>query len=242
MNKTKKSKVGLLIFFLILLIIIIIIMGLYMYKLYNAKRLETEKTVALQSEINTLNNLQDDNNTINDSSPKISISEGEFKYLLNKYLNFKALNSHGTPLLCSYDSTESYGLQLYTDRDEMYEDITESDESINIDGYVLILSKTSIPFEKYKNALLEYISENQFNNEFTKYCKNINGLLYIINNPGDGVNYKIKNITKSSEDNTLYEVNCIYYEGENPGVNINFLVKIDFNNNGKWIIDSCEKI
>lgn len=70
MEEKKVTKISLSTFFLILAIIIIILMGIFIYKLYNEKTIETEKSTELQKQVNNLNG------TVSDLQEKIdSISE-----------------------------------------------------------------------------------------------------------------------------------------------------------------------
>lgn len=62
MEEKKVTKISLSTFFLILAIIVIIIMSVFIYKLYNDKTAEVNKSNELQSQVNnlnsTINNLQ----------------------------------------------------------------------------------------------------------------------------------------------------------------------------------------
>ena len=70
MEEKNVKKISLSSFFLILAIIVIIVMGLFIYKLNNEKNLETQKSVELQAQVNSLNG------TVSDLQGKInSISE-----------------------------------------------------------------------------------------------------------------------------------------------------------------------
>lgn len=70
MEEKNVTKISLSAFFLILAIIVIIIMGIFIYKLYNEKTIEAEKSRQLQSQVNSLNG------TVNDLQGKIdSISD-----------------------------------------------------------------------------------------------------------------------------------------------------------------------
>lgn len=62
MEEKKVTKISLSTFLLILAIIVIILMGIFMYRLYNEKTIEIEKSSELQTQVNslneTINNLQ----------------------------------------------------------------------------------------------------------------------------------------------------------------------------------------
>lgn len=55
MEEKKLVKISLSIFFLILSLIVIIVMGIFMYKLYNDKTTEIQKSAELESQVNNLN-------------------------------------------------------------------------------------------------------------------------------------------------------------------------------------------
>ena len=104
MEEKKVTKISLSTFFLILAIIVIIIMSVFIYKLYNDKTAEVNKSNELQSQVNnlnsTINNLQgkidsisntsisSESNTSNSSNKneKTSkkLSDSEKKELFNK--------------------------------------------------------------------------------------------------------------------------------------------------------------
>lgn len=226
--------------------VVIIAMTFYYYvekKITNKQIQELEEKIVNME--NTINNLQKKSNNISSTiDGKEEVNERQLREILEKYLSFCALNSDGTPLLCCYDSNQTYGLQLYDTYDEMYAEITESDETITIEGINMPLVKTSISFRRYKDALLKYVSEELFERQFTKYCKNINGTLYITHNPGEGKGYMIERMELISNENNAisYQVKCEYYEGEEPGAgedkNIVVNFKKDHNNNYK--IESCD--
>lgn len=70
-NGRKVAKISLSTFFLILAIIVVIVMGIFIYKLYNEKIIETEKSAELQTQVNnldgTVSDLQDKISSISDT-------------------------------------------------------------------------------------------------------------------------------------------------------------------------------
>lgn len=210
---------------------------------------ELYKTNESSTEIisNNLYLMSKESNTSNIIDPKSvsnnnnEINEGELRTLLEKYLAFSNLNADGTPLLCSYDSDNTYGLQLYKSFDEMYADISDSNETVIVNGEELPLVKTSIKFSTYKNALLEYISEELFEKQFMKYCKNVDGILHIVNAGSDGKIYIIQQMEQISNNDDIvsYKVNCKYYEGESSEISKTLLVNFK-KGKEKYIIYSCE--
>lgn len=103
MEDKKVIKISLSTFFLFLAIIVIVVMGIFMYKLYNEKSIETEKSSELQTQVNilngTINNLQGKidsisnalnsnttniNNTSTENNTNTSLSENEALTILKE--------------------------------------------------------------------------------------------------------------------------------------------------------------
>lgn len=71
MEEKRTIKISLSTFFLILSIIVIVVMGVFVYKLNNDKKIEIQKSTELQAKINTLiqkHNLSDEINTLQENS------------------------------------------------------------------------------------------------------------------------------------------------------------------------------
>ncbi len=162
----------------------------------------------------------------------------DLKRALERYLTLYSLTDDGAPLLCSYDSTTTYGLQLYDTYEEMESNLEPSGKAIMVNGEQMRLYKTSIKFETYEKELLKYVSQELFEKQFTKFYKDIDGMLCVILNSGDGENYKITTMEPTNEENT-FKVTCDHSVGEN---NINeevLMVKFEQNNLGDYIVSDC---
>lgn len=120
----------------------------------------------------------------------------------------------------------------------MNENPTITKETILINGEEYDLYKTKTKFEDYKKAMLNYVTEEIFEQSFTTYQKDINGILHMVLNAGDGKNYEIVDMTEIS-DNT-YEVKCNYYQGENPAITEKFIVEFE-KSGDSYIIKKCSK-
>lgn len=77
MEEKKVTKISLSTFFLILAIIIIIVMGIFMYKLYNEKTIEIEKSAQLQTQLNSLNETE---NTEVKTTAELKFEEAGYRY------------------------------------------------------------------------------------------------------------------------------------------------------------------
>ena len=189
MEEKRVTKTSLLAFFLILAIITIIVMGIYIYKISSDKKLEIQKSTELQSKVNrlstTVNDLQE---KINNTSNKNTIfTDEQVKTALANYLE----------------------LQAHAGCDELLENLHEkgkliynsSEDTILGDGTVI----TSIKFSDYKNAMLNYVSESEFEKNWTTslyFKENSNGYLTKVQGGGGLRVYTINSIIKT--DNLTY--------------------------------------
>ena len=237
MEEKKTIKISLSTLFLIIAIIVIIVMGIFCYSMYN-KKIEAEeqlnemneKTLNLETKINTISNIISDDtkneekqNTISDDivnteSNSYNFSEDEIKKTLQNYLDLQG-SKQGAP------SALLQKLNLLgTTLD--YNEVTE-------DGYV----KTDIKYSDYKTAMLNYVTEEWFNKNFTEEFKEINGLLYYLNSGATGNEYQVDSIRPKS--NTMYigEIYRINIDGSREKQSIDFAIE---NYNGKCVISYCD--
>lgn len=241
MDKKEPIKVSMSTFFLIIAIIVIAVMGYFMYKLNNDKMIETNKASELQEQVNilngTVNDLQGKINNINDtinsnnssdntnnSINNVAFTDGEVKKAISDYLElsahagcdalFSKLTEKG---LINYDSSK-------------YEINTTTGEIT-----------TNIKFSDYKKAMLNYVTEAEFERNWTSkqyYSENANGYLTKLQGGGGLRVYTIKSVSKidnttfSAKTSSVVEDNEYYEEN-----NYTFVVK---SNNGKCVIDSCK--
>ena len=188
-----------------------------------------------------LNNKNVSANTDNVNNKSSNIDEvdnvEDLQSALEKYLYLYCLRG-GTSILTRDEGRFEYALDFYRTSDEATKDLKESDEKVIYeDGIEEELYKTSIKYSDYKEELLNYMSENLFEENFTRGYENIDGILYVANDGGCGNGYDIIKMTKNSDNS--YDVECKYYEGENPYVISNLNVTFGKNNNGAIIVESC---
>lgn len=156
---------------------------------------------------------------LNDTDKSISMSEKNMQQakkerILGEYLSIYALRD------CI--QTPAYEILNLPNIDE---DPTKSNETVLIEGQEYDLYQTKTKFEDYKKAMLNYVTEEIFEQRFTIYQKNVNGTLYMVLNAGDGKRYEILDMIEISEN--TYEVKCNYYEGESPAVLVKFIVTFE---------------
>ena len=251
MEEKNVTKISLLRFFFILAIIIIIVMGIFIYKLYNEKIEANEKSDELQTQVNNLNE------TIINLQKKIdNISEA---IISNSSIENSAMtNSSNNDAPASNDSTLFTDEQVKTALSNflelrssancsgLIEELVRkgnlnynSSEDISLnDGTVL----TTIKFSDYKDAMLNYVSEDEFENNWisTAGFKKSNTGYLIRSQGGGGLRiYTINSITKN--DNVTYSANTTFLidgiESMKGTDDFVFTVK---SYNGNCVIDSVK--
>lgn len=188
----KENKISLSTFFLI---IAIIVMGIFIFKLYSEKTEQMKTSSELQtqtsSENEIVNNLQtkvdnivENNTTINTNNNNISFTEEQVKKTLSNYLE---LRSHANCDALLVNLTEKGKLNYNSYKDNILNN-----------GTVV----TTIKFVDYKNAMLNYVSESEFEKNWTKtqyFNENSNGYLTKTQGGGSLRVYTVKSITKINE-------------------------------------------
>lgn len=134
---------------------------------------------------------------------------------------YEKLNLHD-----GYNNYEEYNEKEFS----LYEDVTIINrEMYNHYG-------TNIKYESFKKAMLNYISEGIFEQEFTIYQKNNNGILDIYANGRDGSNYEIIKMSKITEN--TYDIEYKFYMGENEGIPGKMTVVFEKKDNN-YIVKNC---
>lgn len=246
-KKTVKKKLP--IVFLILAIFVIMAMGYFICKLYQEKETANAKVGELTQQVSklegTVENLQeeidhfsDTTNTTDNTEEAVEttventvptntnanqiFSTDEIKTALQNYLNLKGILAGSPEELLVY-------LELLT-----YEDNTEIVREI-VDEYYI---KTSIPYSEYKNKMLQYMTEEMFEEDFTVYYKNVNGILYFFCGGGSGTIFEVESIT-INENGPGYIANVynIHLDDSREQETFEFQIS-DYN--GNCVISYCE--
>ncbi len=256
MEEKNVTKISLTTFFLILAIIVIIVMGIFIYKLYNDKTVEIQKSTELQAQVNSLNatisDLQEKidkvsetinskatsekttfNNTISNNTnsnntnikdASISFTDEQVKTACANYLELEA--SAGCASL----------LECLTRKGDLNYDVTK-DLVSNKDN----LHVTNIKFDDYKKAMLNYVSENEFEKNWTSslyVVKNDDGYLLRPEGGGGYRSYTIRSISKLNDTTYSVKTSSVVEDNEYYEENIfTFTIK---SYNGKCVIDSVK--
>ena len=204
MEEKNVTKISLSTFFLFFLIIAIIVMGIYTYKLNNDKSTEIQKSTELQSQVNSLTS------TVSDLQGKIDkVSETVNS---NSSAGNTTTNNNSTSFTDEQVKTALANyleLRAHAGCDALLENLKEkgklnydsSKDNILNDGTVI----TSIKFSDYKNAMLNYVSESEFEKNWTSslyFNENSNGYLTKVQGGGGLRVYTVNSITKT--DNSTY--------------------------------------
>ena len=170
----------------------------------------------------------DDKKAIESQKEDTKFSDEEVKKSFQKYLDLV-----GAKWLESYDILIKLDLIKESDAANFKQASTE--------GYL----KTNIKYFEFKNKMLNYVTENCFENDIivfdsTEHKAYINedGYLCCANSGSSGGNYKVQSITKINDKQYMAKVIHTLEEGEED-INYNFGIE---NNNGKCVIDYCREI
>lgn len=189
MDEQKATKISLSTFFLILAIIIIIGMGTLICILYKEKTELNQKSAELQTQVNNLTatiakNINTNTSIANtDNNDSTFFTDEQVKATLSNFLE----------------------LQAHANCDSLLENLTEkgflnydsSKDTIQNDGTII----TKIKFSDYKNAMLNYISESEFERNWSStqyFSENTNGYLSKIQGGGGLRTYTINNLIKNN--------------------------------------------
>lgn len=243
MEEKKVTKISLSTFFLILAIIAIIVMGIFMYKLYNEKTEETKKSNELQTQVNSLNetvrDLQEKINNISETSNSNNSTENTSTTNTSSNNSTSFTDEQVKTALSTF-----LELRAHANCDALLQNLTEkrnlnydpSKNTILDDGTVV----TTIKFSDYKNAMLNYVSESEFEKNWTSsqyFYENSNGYLNKAQGGGGLRVYTINSITKI--DNSTYSAKTtatlVDLDNSQEDENYTFTVK---SYNGNCVIDS----
>ena len=252
MEKKDAVKISLSTFFLILAIVVIVIMAYFIYKLNNDKQLANNKVTELNNQVGGLESTVNDlKGTISDISNTISKSNSSNETKSNK--GTQTNSNSNTPTNASV--TKSFSNDEIKNAIQNYLDLVGASEG-SPEGLLVKLGltsfgentenadnnyiKTNIKYSEYKAKMLNYMTEKWFENNFTKFFKNVNGYLYYANVGATGMEYEVKSITIKgdySDSSYIANVDNIYLDDSREQENIEFHIE---NYNGKCVISYCD--
>jgi hypothetical protein len=168
-----EEKTAIKISLLVIAIIVIILMSIFIYKLYNEKTIETEKSANLQAQINSLNE-ESTSNTVNNVTSDNSVSNNTITNLKKIEGTFypKLDDANDSPYLIFYlDGTvESVGNYTISGTYSIENNVIEikytkkygldKDEEINIEEQINIIDENTLMIEFENGETQYYIKSN----------------------------------------------------------------------------------
>ena len=242
-KKTVKKKLS--IIFLILEILVIMAMGYFICKLYQEKETANAKAGELTQQVSalesTVENLQkeidhfsDTTNTTDNTEEAVettventvptntnanqTFSTDEIKTALQNFLDLSGVLDGSPEGLLVYLGLTTYGVN----------------QEIGEDYYI----KTDISYSEYKNKMLQYMTEEMFEENFTVNYKNVNGILYFFYGGGSGTIFEVESIT-INENGPGYIANVynVHFDDSREQETFEFQIS-DYN--GNCVISYCE--
>lgn len=245
MEKKEPIKVSLSTFFLIIAIIVIAVMGYFMYKLYNDKAEATKKATDLQTQVNslngTINDLQGKIDTISETVNTNKTSENATNSINNNTNNEVFTDEQVKKAIADYLELDAHaGCGALLEKLKQKGQINYDSSKYDIDTNTGEIT-TNVKFSDYKKAMLNYVTEAEFEKNWTSkkyFGESANGYLTTMQGGGGLRIYTIKTVSKIDEKTFSAKTSSVvedneYYE-EN---NYTFTVK---SNNGKCVIDNCK--
>ena len=227
MEDKKITKISFSTFFLILAIIVIIAMACYIYieKTNSSKEIANLEANATNMK-STINDLQGKINSISDTINSNSSKENTTTATTS--------NNHDT---VSNDSISFTDDQVKTTLSNFLELRSNANKDTYLnDGSIL----TTIKFSDYKNAMLNYVSEAEFENNWIStlnFKKSDSGYLIRLQGGGGLGVYTITSITKNNNLTYSAKTTCIVDNDESMKSNEDFTFTVK-SYNGNCVIDS----
>lgn len=251
MKEKNVTKVSLSTFLLIIAIIAIIVMGVFIYKLNNDKTAEIKKSTELQAQVNSLNGIVSDlQEKIDDISKTINSNNSSKNATVNNSEKNTITDNNGNTSNTSFTDEQvkeclaNYLELEQTIGDSILDKLTKKgvlnyNSSDNTEENYVITTK--IKFSEYKKAMLNYVSESEFEKNWTRHNFDVDNNGYITFGYGLGGGicfYTISNITKTT-DNSYIAKTSYTVEHMPPSYEKNFTLTVT-SYNEKCVIDSLK--
>ena len=234
----KKNKISLSTYILVLALLIIAVMAvfIYMQKVNANREIEGLKndaevlknTVAeLQGKLDNISNIASTSNDA-EKTTSISFTDEQVKECLSNYFDLKI--TMGDEIL---KKLTQKGLLNYNE--------TENEETVRGGEQENIITM-KVKFSDYKKAMLNYVSESEFNKTFKDYYKVDNNeyLSYETGIGGADIYSTVKTITKKDDKSYTAKVEFVTQDSLDPAENEDYSFTIK-NYNGHCVIDSINQ-
>ena len=237
MSGKEPIKVSLSTFFLIIAIIVIIVMGYFMYQFYNEKVIATKESAELKTQVDNLqgkidtisqtinsnNSEENDNTSVSNNSA--SFTDEQVKKAIADYLELDAHAGCGALL------------EKLTEKGQIKYDSSKYDINTNT-GEIT----TNVKFSDYKKAMLNYVTEAEFEKNWTSkkyFGESANGYLTTMQGGGGLRIYTIKNVSKINDKTFSAKTTAIVENDTSTKENENFTFGVN-SYNGKCVISYCD--
>ena len=234
MEEKKITKISLSTFLLLIAILVIVVMGVFICKLNQDKVAEIQKSTKLQAKVDSLNN------TVSSLQSKVN-SYTEVEILNNNQTNISVTN------IFSNDEIKN-AIQNYLDIISEYEQSPEhllvklgmtnfGENTETSDGGFV---KTNIKYADYNKIMLNYMSSQLFEDNFTDLYKNVGGYVYFLSGgAGERKLYVEGVLLKGDYSNLNYIAKVYYLESNNTKKEQNIEFHIE-NYNDQCVISYCD--
>lgn len=176
--------------------------------------------------------------TFNDDNAAEQIFENRSDVVLRTLKLYGLTNNGIGALYTEEDDLYSACLFVYDTQKDIDELYKPSGEKTTIDGKEYDYYKTEMKYDDYKKAVKELVSEEIFDKYFTKYVKNVDGELYIVNMPKEETEkFEIIEIKETNEKE--YFVKYKYQNGD-VSEERETTVKFETNEDGLDVISQIE--
>ena len=215
MEEKKTTKINLSTFFLIVTIIKIIVLCIFIYKLYNDKTTEIQKSTGLQTQINnlnsTINDLQGKINTISETinnnnstkntsiSSTSSVNKSAIESTIQKYFNIRQILASDT-----LNVLVELGLKTTNQSADNYKGFSNDKPYPN--SYFII---TDVSYSDFENAISKYMTTELFKSQYPDYVMNKDGILCIYSEGGTSGSSTLNECSISSSNSNTYICNVI---------------------------------
>lgn len=232
------------------------IMAYFIYQISNEKQTAIAELNTLNSEVGTLDNTVSSlqnviNHTLDNTNSQTSSSSNSS----NLNSNTSNTTSQATNNVSQPNESEcKTALLKYLDcigtgspiselvvLDFLTYDQTDSATRITIDNKDYL--KTTIKYSDFKNTVLNYVTEDFFNNKFPKGAETPDGYVAFVDGGKSGATHLINNMTLVSNQNNLvqYEVAYVYSESdESNGEKRKLQATFEKASNGHYLLSNVE--
>ena len=226
MGENKQSKISLSTVLLLLAILVIIAMSYYIYTEktnYNKEIAELEANATnMQS---TINDLQGKIDNISQTINSTTFTDEQVKTALSDFLELRA-----------YANCDSLLERL---KDKAKLNYNSANDTILDDGTVI----TTIKFLDYKNAMLNYVSESEFERNWhsTQYFnENSDGYLTKVQGGGGLCEYTVDSISKKDDETYSAKTTVTFVDLDDSKENENYIFTVK-QYGDKCVIDSIQE-